>query len=85
MQKVLSWQQREIDFVAEKNNERVYIQVAYLLSDPATIKRELGNLNLIQDNYHKMVVSMDTSSSNTVNGIVHWSLRAFFRGVRMIF
>ncbi|MFZ4634593.1 MAG: ATP-binding protein [Saprospiraceae bacterium] len=71
------WQQREIDFVAEKNNERVYIQVAYLLSEPSTVEREFGNLELIQDNYRKMVVSMDAPGRNTVNGIEHWSLLQF--------
>ena len=71
------WQQREIDFVAEKNNERVYIQAAYLLAEPATVEREFGNLALIQDNYPKYVVSMDASFSNTINGIAHWNLRRF--------
>jgi hypothetical protein len=71
------WQQKEIDFVAEKSNERTYIQVAYLLVEPGTIEREFGNLSLIQDNYRKMVVSMDNPGKNTYNGIEHWSLLQF--------
>jgi predicted AAA+ superfamily ATPase len=71
------WQQQEIDFVAEKNNERVYIQVAYLLTEPSTVEREFGNLALIQDNYKKIVVSMDTLNGNTINGIEHWNLQQF--------
>jgi len=71
------WQQREIDFVAEKNNERVYIQVAYLLAEPSTMEREFGNLALIQDNYKKIVVSMDTLNGNSFNGIEHWNLQQF--------
>ncbi len=71
------WQQLEIDFVAERNNERVYIQVAYLLAEKSTIDREFGNLSLIQDNYKKIVVSMDAPSKNTYLGIEHWSLRQF--------
>jgi predicted AAA+ superfamily ATPase len=71
------WQQREIDFVAEKNNERVYIQAAYLLTEPTTVEREFGNLSLIQDNYPKLVVSMDDSFSNSINGIIHWNLERF--------
>lgn len=71
------WQQREIDFVAEKNNERVYIQVAYLLTEQSTVDREFGNLNLITDHYKKIVVSMDAQSSNTLNGVEHWSLLRF--------
>lgn len=74
------WQQREIDFVAEKNNERVYIQVAYLLQDAATVEREFGNLLLIEDNYPKLVVSMDTNlGGNTVHGIAHWNLLRFLQ------
>ena len=49
----------EIDFVATRGLERIYVQVAYLLSSEETIKRELGNLASIRDNYPKMVVSMD--------------------------
>lgn len=71
------WQTQEIDFVAEKNNERVYIQVAYVLTEQSTIDREFGNLALIPDNYRKLVVSMDPSFTNTVNGIEHWNLLRF--------
>lgn len=71
------WQTLEIDFVAEKNNERVYIQVAYMLTEQSTIDREFGNLALIRDNYRKLVVSMDTAFANTVNGIEHWNLLRF--------
>ena len=71
------WQQKEIDFVAIKNNERTYIQVAYLLSEQSTIGREFGNLQCIKDNYKKMVVSMDAQSRNTIDGIEHWSLERF--------
>ena len=74
------WQQKEIDFVAEKNNERVYIQVAYLLTEQSTIDREFGNLNLIGDHYPKIVVSMDPQSRNTLNGVEHWSLLRFLEG-----
>lgn len=49
----------EIDFVATRGLEKIYVQVAYLLSSEETIKRELGNLASIRDNYPKMVVSMD--------------------------
>lgn len=71
------WQQREIDFVAEKNNERIYIQVAYLLADPTTLEREFGNLAQIKDNYRKMVITMDAPVGNTIEGIEHWSLSRF--------
>lgn len=51
--------EREIDFVAEKNGERVFIQSAYLLQDEATVNREFGNLLAIADNHPKYVVTLD--------------------------
>lgn len=68
---------REIDFIAEKNGERCYIQVAVNVSDPATAEREFGNLSCISDNYKKMVVTLRDSSPNTENGIHMLSLRQF--------
>ena len=49
----------EIDFVAEKDGNRIYVQVAYLLIDENTVNREFGNLLKIGDNYRKYVVTMD--------------------------
>src|SRR5690606_19051860 len=67
----------EIDFVAKKAGERVYIQVALTLLEEKTIKREFGNLQRIKDNYPKMVVTMDSFSGNSVEGITALSLREF--------
>lgn len=67
----------EIDFVGIRKGERIYVQVCYLLHEQATIDREFGNLELIKDNYPKMVVSMDEFSGNTRNGIKHLHLREF--------
>ena len=71
-------QDKEIDFVAEKDNEKIYVQVAYLLSEQKTIDREFGNLMDIKDNYPKYVVSFDTlSAPNTYKGIKHFTLLEF--------
>lgn len=67
----------EIDFVAEKNGEKKYFQVAYLLSDKTTIEREFGNLLKIKDNYPKYVISMDKIQGNTYEGIQQISLHEF--------
>ncbi len=68
----------EIDFVATKNTEKIYIQVAYLLNDKKTIEREFGNLLKIEDNYPKYVVSMDTIETlSTYKGIINLSLKDF--------
>ncbi|MCM1041682.1 MAG: ATP-binding protein [Bacteroides sp.] len=68
----------EIDFIAEKGGDKVYIQVAYLLNEDSTVKREFGNLTQISDNYPKYVVSMDPiSKPKDYDGIIHISLRTF--------
>ncbi len=68
---------REIDFVAEKQGERKYIQVALSVNDEKTIEREFGNLIKIKDNYPKFVVTMDEFKGNTMEGIKCLSLREF--------
>jgi predicted AAA+ superfamily ATPase len=67
----------EIDFVAKRKGETLYVQVCYLLHDEATIEREFGNLMKIKDNYPKVVVSMDHFSGNTYAGIRHVNLQEF--------
>ena len=68
----------EIDFVAEKNGNRIYIQAAYLISNDQTREREFGNLQKIKDNFPKYVVSMDPISiPRNYDGIQHLSLRQF--------
>jgi len=68
---------KEIDFVAKKDDKTVYIQVAYLISDEKTHNREFGNLLKIHDSYPKMVISMDELIGNNYKGIEHWSVRKF--------
>ena len=68
---------REIDFVAMKNEDKSYIQVAYLISDEKTHEREFGNLLAIPDNCTKIVVSMDEAASGNFKGIEHISIRKF--------
>jgi predicted AAA+ superfamily ATPase len=71
---------KEIDFMAEKDGERIYVQVAYQLSDENIIKREFGNLADIRDNYPKFVVSMDEiQPRNTYKGIRQLKLRDFLK------
>ena len=67
----------EIDFVAEKRGERVYIQVAYLLADEKARQREFGNLLKIKDNYPKIVLSLDEFASGNYMGVNHQSIIDF--------
>ncbi len=68
-------QDKEIDFIAEKNGERLYIQVAYQINLEKTQNRELGNLLDIQDNYPKIIITMDEWETDSTKGIIYCSLR----------
>ena len=68
---------KEVDFVAVKNDRTVYVQATYLLIDEHTIEREYVPLELIADNYEKIVVSLDDLQLPSRNGIKHvraWEL-----------
>lgn len=66
----------EVDFVCEKQGERIYIQVAYILATKETSKREFGALENINDNFPKYVLSLDEFTSDK-NGIKHINIRDF--------
>lgn len=70
-------QEKEIDFIAERNNELRYVQVALTLTEEKTIDREFGNLARIPDNYEKTVVTLRESAPNTYKGIRLMTLREF--------
>lgn len=75
----------EIDFAATKNDggetKKMYVQVCYLLTDENS-KREFGNLEKINDNFPKYVVSMNPGlSESSHNGIAHVHLRKFLEKV----
>jgi predicted AAA+ superfamily ATPase len=59
----------EIDFIAEKEKEKIYLQVTYLLSSPLVIEREFSALQRINDNYPKYVISMDKAFGEDFEGI----------------
>ena len=60
----------EIDFIATRFEEKIYVQVAYILSDETVINREFNAYNKIEDNYPKYVLSMDKFDFSQ-NGIIH--------------
>jgi len=59
----------EIDFIAEKGNKKMYIQVAYLLVNEDVIEREFKVLESVQDKHPKTVLSMDKHFGSERNGI----------------
>lgn len=66
----------EIDFIAEKQGKKLYVQVAYLLAGEETVKREFSVYNSIKDSYPKYVVSMDDIDFSQ-NGIIHKNIKDF--------
>lgn len=76
--KVGQLQRAEIDFVAQKDDQILYVQATYLIASEETEKREFGNLLAINDNHPKMVVSMNPLlTESNYEGIRHLHLREF--------
>ncbi|PIE78217.1 MAG: ATPase [Candidatus Delongbacteria bacterium] len=61
--------QKEIDFVAIKNNEKIYIQVADNISEENTLERELSSLRLIRDAYPKVLLANTNHETYDIEGI----------------
>lgn len=67
---------KKIDFVCDQHGEKLYVQVAYLLADESTVKREFGVYDSVKDNFPKYVVTMDELDMSR-NGIKHRNIRDF--------
>ena len=61
--------EKEIDFVGEKDGDKLYLQVCYLLNDESTIAREFGSLLEVRDNYPKLVLYKESSFKGNLEGI----------------
>jgi len=68
---------KEIDFIAEKQRDKIYLQVAYKLENNQTIEREFSPLLAVQDQYPKYVVSMDDFWKDTIEGVKHLYITDF--------
>jgi len=68
--------EKEIDFIAEKQTQKLYVQVAYLLASEETIRREFGAYDTIRDNFPKYVVSYDDIDMSR-DGLKHMNIREF--------
>ena len=68
--KVGNLEKAEIDFIATRFKEKIYIQVAYILADDKVIDREFGAYKGIEDNYPKYVLTMDKFDFSQ-DGIIH--------------
>ena len=68
--KIGNLEKAEIDFIATRFKEKIYIQVAYILADDTVIDREFGTYKGIEDNYPKYVLTMDKHDFSQ-EGIIH--------------
>ncbi len=68
--KVGNLENGEIDFIATRFKEKIYIQVAYILVDDSVVDREFGAFKKIEDNYPKYVITMDKFDFSQ-DGIIH--------------
>ena len=68
--KIGNLEKGEIDFIATRFKEKIYIQVAYILADETVIDREFGAYKGIEDNYPKYVLTMDKHDFSQ-DGIIH--------------
>ena len=68
---------KEIDFIAEKQGKKVYVQVAYKLESEATVEREFSQLIAIEDQHPKFVVTMDDFWSESIEGVKHLYITDF--------
>ena len=69
---------KEVDFVALKDDKILYVQASYLMIDESTIEREYAPLESIADNYEKIVVSLDDIQFPLKNGIKHAQVWSFY-------
>ena len=59
----------EIDFIASKGNERIYIQVCTQLTNDKVVEREYRSLEMVKDSFPKYVLSLDKGFETSRNGI----------------
>lgn len=69
--------EKEVDFVALRREEKIYVQVTYLLASQATVDREYAPLLAIADHYPKYVVSMDELWQDNIEGVKHRHIAEF--------
>jgi len=69
--------EREIDFIAKKGEEKIYVQVSFRMDSPATVEREFAPLMDIHDHFPKYVVTMDDIWRDNYEGIKHIHIADF--------
>ena len=70
---------KEIDFIAEKEGDILYFQVSLSINNEQTLKREFENLIAIDDNFPKYLITMDKFNGSGYKGIKCIDLRTFLK------
>ena len=70
----------EVDFIATKTDEKLYVQVTESMVSEDVRRRELAPLQKIRDNYEKIVLSMDTGLDSSYDGIKSLNLIQWLLG-----
>ena len=70
---------KEIDFIAEKEGDILYFQVSLSINNENTLKREFENLIAIDDNFPKYLITMDKFNGSGYKGIKCIDLRTFLK------
>jgi uncharacterized protein len=68
---------KEIDFIAEFKDRKVYVQVAYKIAEQTTIDREFKPLLEVKDHHPKYVVTMDETWKDNIEGVRHKHIAEF--------
>ncbi|MCL1809220.1 MAG: ATP-binding protein [Clostridiales bacterium] len=76
---------KEIDFVGEKDGDKLYLQVCYLLNDESTINREFGSLLDVKDNYPKFVLYKESSFKGNREGIPAVKVEDWLMGTNVVY
>ncbi|MDR0657223.1 MAG: ATP-binding protein, partial [Treponema sp.] len=71
---------KEVDFIATRREEKLYIQVCYLLANSETADREFGPLLEIRDQYPKLVLSLDPVWQYSREGVLRMNVIDFLLG-----
>ena len=73
--------QTEVDFIATKPDQKLYVQVTESMASPEVRRRELAPLEKIPDNYEKLVLSMDAGAGTSYEGIRGMNLVWWMTGI----
>lgn len=67
----------EIDFIARRKDQKLYVQVAYKLPEKSTVDREFKSLLEVKDNFPKYVVTMEEFWQDNIEGVLHKNIADF--------